>query len=300
MRYFTVLVGICSSLCFQPDIFALVTQGIDLQARFEKRMQWIDPLEWKEAQTTLTKPFQFNFKRFQDHENQVLSYLNSLPLMQTMSEEGKAVFSKATATYGKEKLIFLSPFNIITDNFALGQTADTRLNLLVGLGRACLNLPLYGHSFTITRTHMVHHTQHAFPLLDLHTYAKSQYDRFLANKPTSEMGFENGEFCSAVVLTLTETPEYVLDSASSYLFPKWGEFRVGNVSHTLLPFSPRYESSVHQLIQDVYRTYGHKIMNHSPACSRREEAIKIQQEQRDKRKKSEEIREKKNVIATSI
>lgn len=294
--------GIVTLGCYQPVLLGIGASGLDIHARFLHRLPWVTPLEWKQAVETPYQPFQVAPSRIGDPKMDAVEVLGSLPLLQKMSVNVEKKFDKSIKT-DQEITLYntLTPFNILTDGYVLGTSADTKLNMLVALGRACLNLPLFEHtgSEKIKDGFMCHHSVYKFASKNLRVYAYDRYQDFLAQNKSSDMGFENGEFCSAALLALVNAQEYQLISSTKEIIPKWSEYRWRQQRPvSIRPFTPRYEESFYYLLQTIYISLGDRVLttpiqlDHALRCEEKRMQLEVQE------KNAQKMRAIKNGIGT--
>jgi hypothetical protein len=292
-----LLSGIATLGLYQPLLFGISASGLDMEERFIHRLPWITPEEWQTAVETPRENFQIRAARIVDPKISALEVLNSLPLLQKMSAASEAKFKKATL--GSRSV---TPANTLTEGYALGTSADTKLNVFVALGRACLNLPLFQHTgATKVKDHFFrHHSVHKFTPVALKTYALARYQDFLTHQKTSEIGFENGEFCSAVLVALVNAQEYQLNVNTQEVRPKWGEYHWKQKTVLIRPFTPRYEESFYALLQTIYTSLGHQISNLPIKLDQAHLYVEIREKMQEQQRKAQEIRALKNTPSAGI
>lgn len=294
--------GIVTLGCYQPVLLGIGASGLDLQGRFLHRLPWVTPMEWKQALEMPYQPFQVAHSRVVDPKMSAVEMLGSLPLLQKMSADVEAKFAKSTKTDRQISLYnILTPFNVLTDGYVLGTSADTKLNMLVALGRACLNLPLFEHiGVEKVKDGLIHHhSVHKFASKNLRVYAYDRYQDFLVQNKSSDMGFENGEFCSTALLALVNAQEHQLVSLTKEIIPKWSEYRWRQQkSVSIRPFTPRYEESFYSLLQTIYTSLGDQVvttpiqLDHALRCREKRSQLEAQE------RKAQEMRAIKNGVGT--
>ncbi len=294
--------GIMALGCHQPVLLGIGASGLDIHGRFLRRLPWVTPLEWKQALEEPYQPFQVPPSRIEDPEVDAIEVLGSLPLLQKMSADVEAKFTKSIKTDLQIELYHaLAPFNVLTDGYVLGTSADTKLNMLVALGRACLNLPLFEHtgSKKVKVGFIRHHSVHKFASKNLRAYAYERYEAFLKQNKSSEMGFENGEFCSTALLALVNSQEHQLVSLTKEVIPKWSEYRWREQkSVSIRPFTHRYEESFYSLLESIYTSIGDQVvttpiqLDHALRCREKRSQLEVQE------RKAQEMRAIKNRAGT--
>ncbi len=294
--------GIMALVCYQPVLLGIGASGLDIHARFLHRLQWVTVLEWKQALEGPYQPFQVAPSRIGDPKIDAVEVLGSLPLLQKMSADVEAKFTKSINTDRQITLYHtLAPFNVLTDGYVLGTSADTKLNMLVALARACLNLPLFEHtgSRKVKDGLIHHHSVHKFASKSLRVYAYDRYQDFLVQNTSSDMGFENGEFCSTALLALVNAQEHQLVSLTKEIIPKWSEYRWREQKPvSIRPFTPRYEESFYSLLQTIYTSLGDQVvttpiqLDHALRCREKQSQLEAQE------RKAQEMRAIKNRVGT--
>ncbi len=289
-----LLSGMITLGLYQPQLLGISSSGLDAKARFTHRLPWITPEEWETTQQIAPQRFQLRTTRIVDPKMSTFDVLNSLPLLQQMSPSAEEKFAKSTLN-NPEK----TPANTLTDGYSLGTSADTKLNVMAALGRACLNLPLFQHTGTIkVKSHFFrHHSVPQFEPVNLKTYVRDRYQDFLRYHKTSKMGFENGEFCSTVLIALVNAQTYQINATAEEVYPKWAEYKWKEKQASLRPFTPLYEESFYAFLQTIYTSLEENVSTisiqreHAQVCI--DKCEQIQEQQRI----AKEIREKKNASA---
>ena len=290
-----LLSGLVTLSVSQAQLFAVVAAGLDVKGRFVHRAPWVLAEEWRDAMKRPRETFQIQGARIMDPNMNETEVLNSLPLLQKMSTIGEEKFKRATANNP-----LMLPTNTLTQDFSLGTSADTKLSVMVSLGRSCLNLPLFRHtgSKKVKDGILRHHSVHSFASVDLKSYAYERYQEFLGYQKASEMGFENGEFCSTVLIALVNAQDYQFNTSTQEVLPKWSEYRWKQKSFQIRPFAPRYEEQFYGLLQTIYSSLGSDLSNTAIELTHAKGCIKKREHVQEEQMRAKQVRMLKNTIPT--